>query len=394
MVALVSKPLARCLLAGALGASWHLGAAGIACSPCILVLWRHTQSRIEAGSVATLYYAGGVLPALWGVYATGYADLSGFELAAMACVATLLMGGLWTTLWSRCLRTASVQTGLRVILLLGITALPGLGIIGLQHPLTAAGLYFPGSGWIGLLGIALIACFFPHRLPERTAALLALAGFFVCCSHARPFVAAPPGIAAHSTRLAIPSDLHDYYRQALVAISAQETLRDKSLANADIVVLPEGIGGLWTSEMKSLWYDDRKRGTPTVVLGATLSVGDRFDNVVLAISELGTAHVPQRVPMPGVMWRPWRAIDTYRPHWLSNGILALPHHRLGVVVCYEQMIVFPVLWSIASGADTLIGLSNLSTFPGETLVRWQRDALHSWGALFEIPVAVAMNTAL
>jgi hypothetical protein len=388
VVALVNRFM-RCGIAAALGISWHVGTLGIALSVLVLLLWRFAASRREAAALGCFYHLAGAGPVLCALYPSGYGDLGLLQLAGLACLASLLMGGVWAAAWSPNALHPGPRTALRVALLLAVTALPGLGMWGLQNPLTAAGVYFPGTGWAGLAGVVAVLGWCPRR-PRGLAAALGGLGLLsgvsqlVCAARAAE---AGPLIEGRSTQLSFPDDPDDYYSQALVALTAQESLPvDRSM-----VVMPEGVGGLWTPEMQKLWAVPEAQ---TLLLGATIAAGERFDNVAIALSARGEAMVAQRVPVPGVMWRPWRRQDTYRAHPWSTGVLELAHLRVGVLLCYEQMLVFPVLWSVLGGAKALAGLSNLQAFSGYSLVRWQRASLEAWGALFDLPVAYASNTRL
>gem|GEM_PF-4561697 len=132
-----------------LGMGWLLGGFGLwgpFLSMGLVVVVAAGREATERFLAAWGYYAMGCWPIIGAV--TGYwgpGHLEAGVAAWAACSAAL--AGPWG--W------ASGPVGL--LLALAATALPPLGVIGWLSPLNAAGVLFPGLGWMGLGSLVLLA---------------------------------------------------------------------------------------------------------------------------------------------------------------------------------------------------------------------------------------------
>lgn len=367
-----------------LGAAWNTGTLGVALSPLSVVLWRTAESRRAASNLALCYYSGAVLPGLCCLGLQGYGRTSSLELIAAACVAVAVAVAPWAALWSQGLRRRPWATLLRTYAILGCSAAPVLGIVGIANPLTAAGLWFPGCGWWGLV------------LLSTCAAQCRPLTLFVLGSLSALGASQVPSEAGIQTALPTASEPDDYLRQFEVADAAMEMLPRGS----DLVVLGEGIGGLWSATMRELWTHvaDRTRAEEqALVLGATVPTYDEgrrtLHNAAIVFDARGVRISFQRAPVPYVMWRPWDDDNAYVAHWSASGVMDTTAGALGIAICYEQLLTWPILQSFAHGADKLVAISNLHGLGAAAPLvdRWQRAAVLSWGELFGVPVAFGTN---
>src|SRR6266478_1680560 len=147
----------RCLLmaggfaVGAIGWSGYL--ATIPISLLILLLLGRLETRKRALGLMVSYYAGAtwqVVPGA-GTFFGHHANLLHVLLLWMGT--SIVLGLAWIPLALRN-RTARLYTVPLTILLL---AVPPLGLIGVASPLTAAGILFPGTAWLGFL-LTLLIC--------------------------------------------------------------------------------------------------------------------------------------------------------------------------------------------------------------------------------------------
>lgn len=382
--------LLLCVAAAVLGAAWHLGAVGIALSPLVILLWRRAQSRTQAGFLAAAYYLGAATPSLATAFWKGYGALSGWELLAIATACAMLLASVWALLWTAGGVGSNVASFSRALAILVITALPGFGALGLASPLTAAGLWLGGLGWFGLAVHALLLAGGSARVLVAVVAVsVVTSGNAASADHPRL-----SQTTALQTSLNVPTGLHDYLGQYKTAVAVQALVP----AGATVIVLPEGVGGLWTESMRRLWHSRRARVAPsqTMILGATVysyddQGGEHDEAAAIVLTPDGREHVVrQRAPVPGVLWRPWESAG-YRSHWLHDGLVEVAGQKLAILICYEQLLVFPVLLSVAAGADALVGLANVSAFHGESLAVWQGAALGAWASLFGIPWVSSTN---
>ncbi len=115
-----------------------------------------------------------------------------------------------------------------------------------------------------------------------------------------------------------------------------------------------------------------------------------IDNTMLVVgAESGTFY--QRVPVPVGMWRPFNRSSV--PVRLGRpGVLVIGHQRAAVLICYEQMLVFPVLASMLQHPTVNVGISNTFWVDHTTIPRYQANALRAWAKLFRLPYFLAVNS--
>jgi hypothetical protein len=63
----------------------------------------------------------------------------------------------------------------------------------------------------------------------------------------------------------------------------------------------------------------------------------------------------QRVPVPIDMWRPFSKDCVPLRLW-APGVLAIDHQSTALLICYEQMLVFPVLASMLRHPSVIVGV--------------------------------------
>jgi len=366
-------------LAAVCGASWSWGRA-CAISPLVVVAWWRAQTRVEALLVGAAYQLGATLNLA--TAASLWFEVPFVVAAALIVGVAVVVGACWAVVVpARCSAMSAIGA---VLLWATLTVAPivaGACMVG--HPLIAAGLWCPGAGWLGLavlLGLIVLA-------RTRVGACTMAAWCFVAIVvNARSHTAA--GIGAINTASKPARDEFDFMTHYSVARAALDVAE---LERAKLVVFPESAGGTWTAPMRELWapYSARlKHEGRAGLVGAVLQRTDgRLENVVVGLGELDGEVVSQRLPIPVAMWRPWADEGFVARPW-DAGVVAVNDERLGVLVCWEGALVWPALRSMAAGATSLVLLAN----HGWTGPRAEtRRALEAWGALFNVPVAMAEN---
>jgi apolipoprotein N-acyltransferase len=101
--------------------------------------------------------------------------------------------------------------------------------------------------------------------------------------------------------------------------------------------------------------------------------------------------VPQRIPVPVAMWNPFRP-DSAQLNLSGAGLVQVGQERVGVVICYEQLIVWPVLMTMIQRPTVLYAPANDYWATSTTIPTFQRTATRSWARLFGIPCLVVVNT--
>jgi hypothetical protein len=276
-------------------------------------------------------------------------------------------------------------------LALVLLAIPPLGVVGCASPLVAAGLLFPGTAWFGLALTALVC----GLLSSYPALGLALALAFATPAHmfyrSQP---APRDWRAESTRfggvgLDTPTPLADYQ-------AAQSIQRIAVRSEARVILFPETVVTNWNPGTDLFWkptIDTLREQGKTMLVGANVfdsSSRHYFNSIVIRGAEQRPDFV-QRIPIPVAMWKPLS--KTGVPLQLGKpGTVMIAGQKAAVLICYEQLLVWPVATSFLSRPTLLVGTANDYWAKNTTVPEIQRACLKSWARLFRVPLLWAQNT--
>lgn len=164
-------------------------------------------------------------------------------------------------------------------------------------------------------------------------------------------------------------------------------------SGSGVLVLPEGVAGVWQPVMEQRWapLSSRLRDEQRALLvGATLERTDGKWHAAAVLLGAARGVYRQRVPLPFAMWRPW-GTDHFPANFAAPGTLDVGRRKIGVLVCWEIGSAWAALSSMAQGADVLVGLANTAWLRHTSAAQAQRQALASWGALFNVPTVFAVN---
>ncbi len=370
------------------GLPWLAGLAA-----AMPLLWSLAGSRWWAGMIALVYYlaASRGLPFGAGIF---FAESAPPWFSwALWLAAGLVNAVPWLLLWSQNLR----RQAWTMPAALALTALPPVGFIGWVNPLTAAGILFPGLGFVGLAClVASLVVFVLRRW--QTAAILAsiavVANIFAMQDKPAPWASAWSGRDTNFARLqtdAAPNFLTEGQRVAQIMMLAGQ------LEPGHVLVLPETVlprvlqGNDFSSMMLAGVSAQLKAKESAILVGAEVAApGRQLQNALLALGD-DSGPLIQRVPVPIGMWRPWAA-ETIAANPLGSGIGQVAGRRVAYVICYEQLLTFPIWVSMANGPDVLVGAANDWWARETSIPTIQGQALYVWGRLFSLPVIHATNT--
>ena len=62
-----------------------------------------------------------------------------------------------------------------------------------------------------------------------------------------------------------------------------------------------------------------------------------------------------------------------------------------MLICYEQLIVWPVLTALVDEPDVLITIANVAWLAGTPIPDCQAAAVRCWARLFWLPIVSAIN---
>lgn len=351
----------------------------------------------------------------------------------------VLAAALLSVPWTIAVTPHRVRYLWRAPLALLATVIPPLGVIGLASPLTAAGYLFPGTAWTGILAVALTpgillstgALSFRRRCVVQCFVItlcigLAVGGRCFGLADAQP----PRGWVAVNTRF---GDLAQPFGDFLAAQFIQQRA---AASSARVLIFPEAVVPRWSEATETFWrksLDRCRRRGQILVIGAGLPATARrseydrekladlkaydfgpaidalramdttplhtvqakprpeaTDNTMLLVGS-ESARFYQRIPVPVGMWQPFdRASVPLR--LTAPGVLSIDHQRAAVLICYEQMLTFPILTAMLQQPTVILGISNTFWVDGTTIPRYQANAVRGWARLFRLPYFLAVNS--
>ncbi|MBY5460798.1 conjugal transfer protein TraB [Rhizobium leguminosarum] len=350
------------------------------------VLWSMARTR----SVAALVSAGYFLAASRGLpqgVAAFYSSDIWPGLLLWLC-ASLSFVAVHTVLWTKNAGTRPFRYFLAVV----VMAIPPFGITGWAHPVTAAGVLFPGWGWWGLglmtTGLAgLVTRIWP-------AVAIALTGFWLWSAATWTDPKIPDGWRGVDLELGVSLGREAGLQRQRDMIA---TVRGAATDSARFVALPESALGFWTPTVERVWTGALRDGAATVIAGAALLDAGGYDNVLVVIDRKGGRILyRERMPVPGSMWQPWRSwfgeSGGTRADFFTNPVVSIGGRRAAPLICYEQLIVWPVLQSMLHDPDFVVAVGNGWWTRGTSIVAIQRAATTAWAKLFAKPLVIAFNT--
>lgn len=369
-------------IAGWAGWSGHMLLLPVAAA--LPLLWSLARTRRQAAAVCSAYF----LAASRGL-PQGVANFYGQDIWPGLLLWLVASAGfviVHAALWSNC---AGWRKPLRFLIACVIMAIPPFGITGWAHPVTAAGILFPAWGWWGVLAMAAgLGAMTTRRWP---AAAITMTGFWLWS-------------AAQWTQESLPASWQGVDVEMGSSLGRDASLEQQSAlielvrrqGPADIVVLPESALGFWTPTLARLWQRGLAQTGTTVIAGAALIDAKGYDNVLVSISTDSSATLyRERMPVPGSMWQPWRGLVGERAgakaHFFANPVVELDGFRIAPLICYEQLIVWPVLQSMLHDPDVIVAVGNGWWTSGTSIVDIQRTSARAWGRLFGKPVILSFN---
>ena len=373
--------------AGAIGAvGWSGDPRALPAALVFPALWGLSRSRWTAAAVAAAYFLAASRGLPQGV-ATFYGTsvLWGF---ALWIGAALTFVGVHAGFWSR--RPGWGRAGCYAIASI-LMAVPPFGIVGWAHPITAAGVLFPTWGWWGLGATTAIMLASTTRAWPGALVVLACLGGWSAVAWTEP--PRPEGWIGLDLRLGNALGRGSGIEQHLALMTE---VRAAVAGGAPVVVLPENALGLWTPTVGELWRSRLQGFDVTVAAGATVVLPDGYDNAIVAIDHDSARVVHrQRMPVPVSMWQPWLVwlgkpggahADLFR-----DPIAMVGDRRVAPLVCYEQLLVWPVLQSMAHRPDLVVAIGNGWWTVGTNIAGIQKASAAAWARLFGLPFVVSFN---
>lgn len=348
------------------------------------VLWSLTRTRLLATAISAAYFLAASRGLPQGVANFYSSDIwPGILLWLVASFAFVTVHSvLWTD-------RKGWQKPLRYLAACVATAVPPFGILGWAHPITAAGVLFPGWGWWGLGAMAAGLIVMTTRY--RPAAALAMAGFWLWSAAEWT----PPIHPASWTGVDLEMGA-SLGRET--GLQRQQELIDvaRTHSSGTTVVLPESALGFWTPTVARFWQNGLAGTELTVIAGAAFIDSQGYDNVLVKLSaDRADILYRERIPVPGSMWQPWRAWfgdqGGARAHFFANPVVGVGNLSVAPLICYEQLLVWPVLQSAFHRPDAIVAVGNGWWTSGTSIIDIQQASSEAWARLFDLPLVISFN---
>lgn len=388
------------LLSAALGFAISTGSPfGLAGSILAPVVFLRQSSRRSAYICSVAYYLA-ALRDLIVVSRNFFGVSSGLEEGVLLWIISVSLLSLpWLWAWSKSQLAVLWRSPIALLL----TLVPPLGTVGWASPLAAAGLLFPAQGFIGFA----LALLLPGLLTIGSAEINFGCLILLLCAH----IGAPQPPRAPATWEAVNTHFGDVghgradlLREYQVGRELQR-LVDRS--DAETIIFPEAVAASWAAEL----FRERDK---IIILGVAAPAAGHF-NLSATIAALQCSPVrqstaaaasyknelmirgaasgvfSQRVPVPLGMWKPFT--NTGVPlNLFGPGIITIAGERAAPIICYEQLIAWPVLTSFLQRPTIIVAVSNNVWVSGTAIPIIEETNIRSWAALFNLPAIFASNT--
>ena len=382
------QPLTFALASATTGyIAWSGHALALPAAIAFPALWSMARSRRTASVVSAAYFLAASRGLPQGVAAFYESDICpGLILWLVASSGFVFVHA---ALWSP---HSGGWKALRYTIAMVLMALPPFGIVGWAHPITAAGVLFPGWGWAGLAAVAAGLAIMTTRY--RPAAAFALVGFWLWS--AASWTAPELEQRWQGVDLQLGNSLG---RDGSLARhrDVAATLRIQRRPGSTYLVLPESALGFWTSSVERLWRQQLSGSDISMFAGAAVVEPDGYDNVLIRVSKDGSEVLyHQRMPVPGSMWQPWLPLrgksGGARANFFANPVVTVGGLRIAPLICYEQLIIWPVLQSMLHDPDLVVAVGNDWWTKGTAIIGIQRSSAVAWARLFGKPLVMSFNT--
>jgi len=355
------------------------------------LLLYHAQSRLHSYATLFFYYFGASWPMIPGARTFWGARGNIIEgiLICLSASALLAIPAALLFTKNRTVRPFAITA------MFLLTALPPLGIIGWASPFLSSGVLFPGTAWFGVIGtLALLSLF--GRFPVQTATAVTLLAITANGFYKPP--APPIEWQAVNTQFggagqADPDFLAEFYSSEQI----QQTIRQ---SHAQVLLFPEHVVTQWTEATEAFWHesvDTLAQRHATLIIGVGLPRahpqfvrGNTYYNALIARTERKRTVYYQRIPVPLAMWKPFSP-DGVPLNLFGPGTIPVRNERAAVLICYEQLLVWPFLSSAFEHPTIVITVANDYWAKNTPIPKIQNASASSLARLFGLPMLSAVN---
>ncbi|MHB8851369.1 MAG: carbon-nitrogen hydrolase family protein, partial [Acidithiobacillus ferriphilus] len=164
-----------------------------------------------------------------------------------------------------------------------------------------------------------------------------------------------------------------------------------------VVLLPETVAGPWLPGTRAIWRPlirwTARHPEQIVLLGADVPLAKGYLDALVKIQDGHQTVLPDHIPVPFSMWHPWHPRDSFRmaPFSRKPETTEIDGKKVGYLICYEQLLMWPALDLYPHGIQVLLAPANDWWARGTDIPAIQRASAKAWGAFFGMPVLFAVN---
>jgi hypothetical protein len=277
-------------------------------------------------------------------------------------------------------------------------SIPPFGIFAWTNPLAVSGVIYPGAGWFGIF-LALGAC---CALAARSLTIIAFFFSISVCAQLSTTAAGPGPSKWMSENTGFAKLAGSGEDDALQVMSSMNRIdwvidRAKQVPPNSVLLLPETLlgqyGGLAEYKLAET-EEDLARRNSRVIVGAELALPDgKYKNVIVnlgANSDETKIHW-QRIPVPISMWRPWATDGAYGNIFHPANVSTIQNRKVGIAICYEQLLAYSLLSTLSQHPDVLLSPSNVWWARGTSIPNIQYQTSEAFGRLFGVSILHSTN---
>jgi apolipoprotein N-acyltransferase len=183
--------------------------------------------------------------------------------------------------------------------------------------------------------------------------------------------------------------------------SSEQIQHTINQSTAQVLLFPEHVVTQWTEATEAFWrqsLDNLAERHATLIIGAGfprlrrrhVMDGNSYYNVLIARTDGKQTVYYQRIPVPLAMWKPF-STDGVPLNLFGRGTISVQSERAAVLICYEQLLVWPFLSSAFERPTILITATNDYWAKRTPIPKIQSASSSSLARLFGLPMLSAVN---
>lgn len=374
-------------LAVLLGLAWMVGYAGPILAVLLIPLVLVQKTAFRRYAVAVAYYLAGShgIPLASAVFfGPGGHYMEGIALWVTS--SDLLAAG-----WS-----FADKPWKAALALIFDAIVPPLSFFDWMSPLSASGVFFPGTAILGVLLLLIIVAGFPVFLRKNPNSLAYFALFAVACNVFSPVFLnskAPADWVGLNTHMgpSTQSIMKNYQRMT-------EWTAQAARQKGRVILLPETMLTWWQGNADYVQTQVPKGHTWLV--GASIPLKKYW--FADGIEEVRQGYKPKMIfasllPVPVSMWRPWETPTgdafgqmNYKAFWWQKPV-EIDGKSTWAEICYDQLLPFTWLEASIYQPQVILATNNVWWARNTGIPQVQRASVWAWSRLTGSAVLEAEN---